>query len=46
MEIIEKLIKKFKKRFPFISEEKLERELIPLKPGRELGLITKKKKKN
>ncbi len=44
MEIIEKLIKKFKRRFPFISEEKLERELIPLKP-KELELITKKKKK-
>ena len=44
MEIIETLIKKFKRRFPFISEEKLERELIPLKP-KELELITKKKKK-
>jgi len=44
MEIIERLIKKFKRRFPFISEEKLERELIPLKP-KELELITKKKKK-
>jgi hypothetical protein len=45
MEIIERLIKKFKKRFPFISEERLERELIPLKPGKELEPIVKKKKK-
>ena len=44
MEIIERLIKKFKRRFPFISEERIERELIPLKP-KELEVIMKKEKK-
>lgn len=45
--IIKKFLKKFKKRFPLEEEERLEKELIPLRPGEELEpRVLKKKKKD
>jgi len=45
-EIIKKSLKRFKKIFPGMKEERLEKELIPLKPGEELQpRILKRRKK-
>lgn len=46
-EIIKKTLKKIKKKFPGMKVERLEKELIPLKPGEELQpRVAKKKKKD
>lgn len=46
-EIIKKSLKKLKKKFPAMNIEKLEKELIPLKPGEEIQpRVGKKKKKD
>jgi len=44
-ELIKSFIKKRKKRFPRMSEEQLEKELIPLKPEEHLQPRIGKKKK-
>jgi hypothetical protein len=43
-EIVRKTIKKLKEKFPGTETEKIEKELIPLKPGEEIKLLTKKRK--
>jgi hypothetical protein len=42
---IKKKIKELKERFPGMDEERLEKELIPLRPEEEIQPITVKKKK-
>jgi len=45
-EIIKKSLKKLKKKFPGMDVERLEKELIPLKPSEEIQpRVAKKKKK-
>ena len=45
-EIIKKALKKLKKKYPGMETERLEKELIPLKPGQEIQpRVAKKKKK-
>lgn len=44
-EIIKKALKKLKEKFPGMETGKLEKELIPLKPGEEIQPRVAKKKK-
>jgi len=44
-EIVKKTLKKLKKKFPGMETERLEKELIPLKPGEHIQPRTAKKKK-
>lgn len=44
-EIIKKTLKKLKKKFPGMETGRLEKELIPLKPGEQIQPRMAKKKK-
>jgi hypothetical protein len=43
--IIKKFLKKLKERFPGMETERIEKELIPLRPGEEIQPRVLKKKK-
>ncbi len=43
--IIKKALKKFKRKFPGMETDRLEKELIPLRPGEEIQPILARKKK-